>query len=125
MKIRLETEAKLHIQSCIREHIYSLCWSFVLNYENSKNPFEDKRNAIILWRTIASDFCLSSEAILLQSKELMKLGIRELDSLHIACAMGRNCDYFITTDKGILSKNVEGIRIINPIDFVREMGDLS
>ncbi|MDR2883684.1 MAG: hypothetical protein LBV09_01070 [Deferribacteraceae bacterium] len=125
MKIRLETEAKLHIQKCIRERIYSLCWSFVLDYENSKNPFEDKQNAIALWAKIADDFCPSSDAILLQSKAIVRLGIQSLDALHIACAIKRECHYFITTDKGILSKHIEGIQLINPIDFVVKMEDLS
>jgi hypothetical protein len=124
MKIRLETEAKLHIQDCVRAAIYSLCWSFALDYENGKNPFEDKRNSIIPWKEIADDYCPRSEVIRLRGREIMKLGIKELDALHIACAIEKNCDYFITTDKGIPNKNIEGITAINPIDFVREMEEL-
>ena len=37
--IRLETEAKLYVQELIRQGEYRLCWSFVLDYENSANPF--------------------------------------------------------------------------------------
>jgi hypothetical protein len=123
MKIRLETEAKLYIQGCVRDGVYSLCWSFVLDYENSKNPFEDKRNAIAPWKKIADDFCPPNETIRSQSKDIMTAGIKELDALHVACAIERLCDYFVTTDNGILNKKVKGIRIINPIDFVREMED--
>ncbi|MDR1000536.1 MAG: hypothetical protein LBL96_07035 [Clostridiales bacterium] len=124
MKIRLETEAKLYIQDCVRAGIYSLCWSFALDYENGKNPFEDKRNSIAPWKEIASDYCPRSEAIRLRGREIMKLGIKELDALHIACAIEKHCDYFITTDKGVLNKNIKGIKAINPIDFVREMEEL-
>jgi hypothetical protein len=124
MKIRLETEAKLYVQACIRDGIYSLCWSFALDYENSMNPFEEKRNAIIPWKKISDDVCPPSEAVRSRGKTIMGLGVRELDALHIACAIERNCDCFITTDKGILNKSIEGIQIINPIDFVREMEDL-
>jgi predicted nucleic acid-binding protein len=125
MKIHLETEAKLYIQACVRDNLYSLCWSFMLDYENGKNPFDDKRNAITPWKKIADDFCPPSEAIRLQSKEIINYGIKELDALHIACAIERKCDFFITVDKGILSKEIKEIRTINPIDFVREMEDLS
>ncbi len=124
MRIRLETEAKLYLQDCIRAGIYSLCWSFALDYENGKNPFEDKRNAIALWKKIAKDYCPPSESIRSRSKEIMKRGIKELDALHIACAIKKQCDYFITVDKGPLNQNIEGIEIINPIDFVRKMEDL-
>jgi len=32
-------------------------------------------------------------------------------------------DYFITTDRGLLKKNIIEINVINPIDFVNEKGD--
>ena len=55
----------------------------------------------------------------------MQLGIKPKDALHLACAIESGCDYFITTDKGLINKAVPDIKIINPIDFVREMEDLS
>jgi predicted nucleic acid-binding protein len=51
----------------------------------------------------------------------MKLGIKANDALHIACAIERKCEYFITTDKGLTNKIVDGIEIKNPIDFISEM----
>jgi len=124
MKIRLETEAKLFIQTCVREGKYSLCWSFMLNYENNKNPYEEKRRMIALWKDASADYCSSSETILLRGKEIMKLGVKSNDALHIACAIEQQCKYFITTDKRLTNKNIDGIRVINPIDFVRETEDL-
>lgn len=53
MKIHLETQAKLYIQAQIREGKYDLVWSYILDYENSKNPYEEKRLAIAPWRNIA------------------------------------------------------------------------
>ena len=124
MKIRLETEAKLYIQASVRGGKYSLCWSFMLDYENGKNPYEEKQKMIALWTKIADDFCPPSEAILSHGEEIMMLGIKNCDALHIACAIERHCAYFITTDKGLTNKIIEGLRIINPIDFIRETEDL-
>jgi hypothetical protein len=73
MKIRLETEAKLYIQDGVRAGIYSLCWSFALDYENGKNPFEDKRNSIAPWKEIARDCCPRNETIRSRGKESMEL----------------------------------------------------
>ncbi|MDR0295771.1 MAG: PIN domain-containing protein, partial [Prevotellaceae bacterium] len=56
-----------------------------------------------------------------RGKEIMKLGIKANDALHIACAIERKCEYFITTDKGLTNKIVDGIEIKNPIDFISEM----
>ena len=121
MKIRLETEAKLYIQASVRQMKHDLCWSFMLDTENGKNPYEEKRNMIAPWKNIAVDFCPPSEAIRSRGKEIMKLGIKANDALHIACAIERKCEYFITTDKGLTNKTVDGIEIKNPIDFISDM----
>ena len=55
----------------------------------------------------------------------MRLGIKEKDSLHIACAITNKCDYFITTDKKLLNKPIEKVKIINPINFIVETEDNS
>ncbi len=120
VRIQLETIAKLFIQSCVRDGVYSLCWSFMLDYENSKNPYEDKRSAIAPWKEIASDYCPKRENILSRGRDIMKYGIKNADALHVACALERHCDYFITTDARLTRKSIEGIKLINPIDFIRE-----
>jgi predicted nucleic acid-binding protein len=51
----------------------------------------------------------------------MEKGIQANDALHIACAIESQCEYFITTDARLINKKIEGIKIINPIDFVRNM----
>jgi len=79
MRIRMETEAKLYIQAGIRKGKYSLCWSFVLDYENGRNPYEEKRSVIAPWKGIAGDFCPSSEDILSRGKEIMSLGVKHID----------------------------------------------
>ena len=121
LRIRMETEAKLFIQASVHDGVYLLCWSFMLDYENNKSPYEGKRSMVALWKDVSSDYCPQSEMVLARGKDIMKLGIKNGDALHIACAIEHNCDYFITTDDKLTNKKVDGIRIINPIDFVREM----
>jgi predicted nucleic acid-binding protein len=53
------------------------------------------------------------------AQDLLKTGLRQKDASHIACAIYSGVDFFITTDKRILNKPVQGINLINPIDFVR------
>ncbi|MDR1700220.1 MAG: hypothetical protein LBR68_03420 [Lachnoclostridium sp.] len=121
MKIRLETEAKLYIQEGIRKHNYSMVWSYMLDFENHNNPYEDRKRAILLWKDIADEYCTSSDDILTLGEELMQYGIKECDSLQIACAIKSDCDYFITTDRKLLNKPITSITIINPINFILEM----
>ena len=123
MKIRLETEAKLYIQSGIRAKKYSMVWSYMLDVENSVSPYDEKRNAVALWKEIAMEYCPSSDDILSAGQKIMEHGIKPKDALHISCAIKSGCDYFITTDRGILNKNIANIKIKNPIDFIRETED--
>ena len=118
LKIRLETQSKLNIQKLVLDGKIELVWSFAISYENAMNPFVEKRIQIAEWRKMATIDCGLTDEISEKSKELMKRGLRLKDSYHVACAIYSNADYFITTDKGILNKNISDIRIINPVDFV-------
>ena len=56
IKIHLEAQAKLYVQAKIKEGIYELAWSYILDYENGKYPYEEKRLAIAPWKSIASTY---------------------------------------------------------------------
>ena len=121
IKIQLETSAKLYIQDQIRQGIYDLVWSYMSDLENSNNPNIENKNSIQAWENIAKIKCRSSSNILLLGIKIMENGIREKDALHIACAIESQCEYFITTDTGLINKKIDTVQIINPIDFVRKM----
>ena len=117
--VYMETEAKLYVQELIRQGELKLCWSFVMDYENSVNPFEEVRNRIIEWKKLAYNDCDLSDEIATKAAELMSLGLRQMDASHVACAIYLGANYFLTTDKKILNKPITEISVINPIDFVR------
>ncbi|MDR2162497.1 MAG: PIN domain-containing protein [Clostridiales Family XIII bacterium] len=121
--IRLETDAKLHIQELIRSGKAELCWSFVLDYENAAHPFDEVRNRILEWKALAALDCDLSSEVSEKATELMTLGLRQMDAAHIACAIALGADCFLTTDKKILNKPITGIAILNPIDFLRRYVD--
>ena len=121
IKIQLETSAKLFIQDQIRQGKYDLVWSYMSDFENSYNPYIENRNSIQAWEYVAIFRCKSSEKILLLGNSIIKKGIRINDALHIACAIESQCKYFITTDIGLINKEIDNINIINPIDFIRKM----
>ncbi len=124
LTIRLETEAKLHIQHAIRAGQYALGWSYMLDYENTANPLEERRTEIQRWEALADSYTSETPAILAAMKDIVAVGIKPLDALHIACAQALECQYFLTVDKGILKKaaGVANIQILNLIDFVIEQG---
>ena len=122
LTIRLEIAAKLRIQEQIRAGIFELVWSFMNDYENSENPFNDRQEIIQVWRNEAALVCVPDDGILKQSLEFRQKGLKPKDSLHLACAVHSHCDCFITTDIFLLKKQafITEITIINPIDFVRK-----
>ena len=121
LSIRMEAEAKLQIQENIRNGVYELVWSYMNEYENNDNPYDEKREAIGAWEKIAVYKCLPNEKILEKGKQLQYQSLKPKDSLNLACAIESGCHYFITTDKSILGKAeiFSEIIIINPIDFIR------
>ena len=121
LRIYLETQAKLHIQSLVYEGKIELVWSFVLTFENSRNIFNAKKMAISQWENISSSFVEKSEEVRLMAKEIMTSGISAADAVHIACAISGNCDFFITVDKRLLTYHDKRIVICNPIEFINHV----
>jgi hypothetical protein len=123
LRVRLEAEAKLRIQEEIRDDSYELIWSYMLDYENSKNPFKERREQIAQWRIYATENILESLEVIEMAKGLQVFKIKKMDSLHIACAIQANATYFLTTDDGILKKatGIQNIRITDPIGFIKEV----
>jgi len=117
----IETEAKLVIQQMIKDNRLSLVWSDVLDYENSDNPFDERRVKIAEWEFIASEKVEMNDNIFENAIKLMEYGIKQKDAAHIACAVSADVDYFITVDKKVLNKHIKGIEIIDPIEFLRRL----
>jgi len=123
LRILLESEAKLKIQENIRAGKFELIWSYLLDYENNKNPFRERREQILTWQMysendIDEDKFIMKTALLIESH-----GIKKLDALHIACAIKGNAEYFLTTDDGVLKKaaSIHDIKITDPIGFIKEV----
>ena len=119
--IHVETEAKLVIQQMVRDKKLILIWSDVLAYENSDNPFEERRVKIAEWELFASEKIEMNSEVFEKAKTYMENGLKQKDASHIACAVYANADYFITVDKKILNKHISGISVIDPIDFLRRL----
>lgn len=123
LRIRLETEAKLKIQEKIRSKVYTLVWSYILDYENNKNMFKERKEQIKQWRRYSEIDIEEDVEILDLASKIWRFGIKEMDSLHVACAIKAKAEYFLTTDDGIQKKamHIKKIKIVDPIDFIKEV----
>jgi predicted nucleic acid-binding protein len=117
--IQLESEAKLFIQKEILQGTFDLVWSFILEYENSANPYINRKKTIASWRKVACQNIAVSDEIYELAGQMIATGIKKKDALHLACAVQAKCDYFLTTDKRLLNSRINNITILNPLDFIR------
>lgn len=123
LRIRLESEAKLRIQEDIRSGSHQLVWSYILDYENSKNPFQKRREQIAKWRSYSESDIEEDEEVIKLAAIVNHQGIKKIDFLHIACAINAKAEYFLTTDDGVLKKAtfIQDIQITDPIGFIKEV----
>lgn len=122
IRIRIESEAKLKIQEEIRSGKFHLVWSYILDYENNKNPYIERKAQINLWKKYAKEDIEESIEVLDIANFVSQFAIQRIDSLHIACATIAKCDYFLTTDDKILGKSdkIINIKVNDPIGFIKE-----
>lgn len=124
IRIHLETEAKLHIQELVRNGEIDLVTSYMLEYENGKNRFSHKKQAIADFMNVNESYYvgIDKEAEVKKFAErIMETGIKSADALHVACAILAGSDYFITTDDRLLKLHTEEIQVVTPGEFIRRL----
>ena len=124
LKVFLETQSKLHIQTLIKDKKLKLVTSYMLRYECSNNPFEMRRNAIFDFINRNTYAYIGDERKLLieeKAAEIMKTGVKFKDACHVASAIYAGCEYFISTDMRLLKYCTKEIKMVSPIECVTEM----
>ena len=123
IRIRLESEAKLYIQDKIKSKskAIELIWSYILDVENSHNPHDERRIAIQKWKKFSIIKIVENPEVLANANQLLRLGVKPKDALHVASAVEGKADYFLTTDDKLLSgvnrSNI--IKALNPVDYIK------
>lgn len=124
IRIHLETEAKLHIQDLVKRGEMELITSYMLEYENGKNRFSHKRQAIADFINAYESYYVGIEKeteVKTFAERIMKKGIKSADALHVACAILAESDYFITTDDRLLKLQTEEIQVVTLGEFIRRL----
>lgn len=124
MKVYLETQAKIYIQTAILTGKYRMVWSYMLEYENDQNPEKNRQREIGVWQGRAEMTIQASDEILEHARRIEAVGIKTKDALHLACAISAGADYFLTTDYKLAkkAKSLDEIQVLNPLEFVAQEG---
>ena len=128
MRIRLETVAVTMIFALIDDGQLSACWSFVLDYENSRDPIPERREFVQYLSRCCETTIAPDESIRELARRLSETyQIRGRDALHLAIAETPGCNYLVTCDDQLIrqgqrlqEQGVITVHVINPIDFVQE-----
>ena len=125
LRISLESQAKLYVQHLIREKKLDLVTSYVLDYENSRNPHASRRDTISEFFENAAEYVGSDrqDEIITLAKKIRATGVKAADACHVACAESSGCDYFLTTDDRILKYKSEKTTIVNPVQFIQMLSE--
>ena len=119
VKVLLETIAKLDIQQKMRDGELEYVWSSVLDFEIGKSRFIDRAMQILPWANGAVTRVLVDDGIRQRAKYFENVGVKPVDALHVACAESAGCDWFFTTDNGLIkkAKTHTSMRVANPVEF--------
>ncbi len=121
IRIRLEAEAKLYIQEQIKNGQLTLVWSYILDFENQQNPYQERKDVISKWQTQAAIDIEETDTLLNKANLIVSMGLKSKDALHVASAIEGEADYFLTTDDSIIKKltGFQEIIVMNPTEFVK------
>ncbi|MGB7250910.1 MAG: PIN domain-containing protein [Phormidesmis sp.] len=123
-KIFLESQAVVIILQMVETRTVALIGSSVLEYENSRNPYPMKQEAMNRYLQMASSRQTVDEAICQRATQLEHNGLKAVDALHIACAERIGSDYFVTCDKRLINRcSSLTLKVMNPVDFILEMNN--
>jgi predicted nucleic acid-binding protein len=125
LRIILEADAVLGLIELCRAKQADLITSDVLRFEirNCQNVVR-REYALDALKSAVVDVTVT-DAIRVRALELQAIGLRPLDSLHIASAEAAGADYFCTCDDDILEKAKDKafstVRIVSPVDLATEL----
>jgi predicted nucleic acid-binding protein len=118
IRIVLESEAVLGIIAFCDIGQVELLSSEALLYEGEQSllPVRKEHASAVLAK--AKNVLNVTDKEKFRAAEIMKVGVKPLDALHIALAESGNADHFCTCDDKLL-RNAK--KVVNPVDLVQEI----
>ncbi len=67
----------------------------ILDYENNRNPFQERKDRINGWKKYAIVDIQENHELIEMANSLNEKSFPKIDSLHMACAIISKCKYFL------------------------------
>lgn len=116
---KLETEVLLQINKLAYKGKVDLVNSSVIEYENSLNPFPDRKIFIKeLLKTSTSYQNINLKTKNRANTIVEEMAVSPIDALHLASAEEAKVDLFISCDYNLIKKYKGNMKVISPLDFL-------
>lgn len=122
-RILIETMAVIRILDAADAGLITLCNSAALVAENRRNPNRRRRERVAALLAVVGSPAAASAGIFRRANELVRLGFRDIDALHLAFAEELDADAFVTVDDELLARGQQtelGVVVMDVIDFVKQ-----
>jgi predicted nucleic acid-binding protein len=103
-RVRREAAAVAAVLDATARGHFQLVRSPAHDFENARNPREDRRVATSLWLAAAAVRPAGTAATVERARALAALGFMPLDALHVAFAEASAARWFVTTDDRLLKR---------------------
>lgn len=123
-RIRIETEAVLALLSEPDRLAFVASPAHAL--ENRHNPVISRAARVRAWLDAVGRADLDRNQLEPRTEELMAVGFRPFDALHVACAEQSAAEVFVTTDDRLLATARRAgkalrVRVTDPVTLVQEV----
>ena len=125
-RILLESEAVIAILERCEAGQYPLLGSKVIDMEISVLTNTERKEKVSALHSLAGNKIQLDDVIKSRAKEIMKMGFKAFDALHLTCAESGQADIFLSTDDKLLArakknKNKLRVRVENPVIWLMEV----
>ena len=103
-RVKLEAEAMLSILQKCEDRQWVLLSSDAIHFEIARNTNPSRREQLEATLSIAKEHIPTTPEIEIHAQQLMQLGFKFYDALHLALAQSASVDIFLTTDDRLLKK---------------------
>jgi predicted nucleic acid-binding protein len=118
---RLEAEILDVVIGLVDKGNLQLVNSDVIEYENSLNPFPDRKEFVDSVVGRASQYLGFSDDIQKKARKLEnELKLKPLDALHVASAVASQVDLFITCDQELVKKCNGRFNVTTPMSAIKQ-----
>lgn len=124
-RINIEAEAVLTLLSLVESGQVELLSSDALEFKFSLSPDTERQSRAKEMLKLAGRTLRLADDIQTHAEELIRLGIKPMDSLHLPFAASSKADFFCTCDDRLLRKvkklNALNTTVVTPLQLIAEV----